>query len=218
MTEGGHKGRPSSLQGPRSYVAPVQARLATAADVKPSARALAEAFAGDAPMRWFLKGVDDKPELLRGFFEEIIDKLYFPLGRVWVTDEPAGAALWAPPGRFPFSTREQAPTLPTLLRVFGRRPIRAFAGNHAITKGHPHEPHWHLEYIGVEAAGQGRGAGTALLAPMLEHCDAEREAAHLNAGSPQSKRLYERNGFVATEMFKLPVGGPPLWRMWREPR
>lgn len=76
----------------------------------------------------------------------------------------------------------------------------------------------YLEYIGVEAAAQGRGTGTALLAPMLERCDTEGVAAHLNAGSARSKRLYERNGFVATEMFNLPFDGPPLWRMWREPR
>lgn len=113
------------------------------------ARALAEAFAGDPPMRWFLKGARDRPTLLRGYFEAILRNLYLPLGSAWVTDEPAGASLWAPPGRFPFTAREQAPTLPALLRVFGRRPIRALAGNQAIARDHPHEPHWYLEYIGV---------------------------------------------------------------------
>ena len=182
------------------------------------ARALAEAFAGDPPMRWFLKGARDRPTLLRGYFEAILRDLYLPLGSAWVTDEPAGASLWAPPGRFPFTAREQAPTLPALLRVFGRRPIRALAGNQAIARDHPHEPHWYLEYIGVEAAGQGRGAGSSLLGPTLESCDSEGAAAHLNAGSPRSRKLYERHGFKATHEFRLPFDGPPLWRMWREPR
>jgi hypothetical protein len=29
--------------------------------------------------------------------------------------------------------------------------------------------------------------------------------------------LYERHDFEVTEEFELP-DGPPLWRMWREPR
>lgn len=196
----------------------MQARRAIPDDAPAAARALAEAFAGDPPMRWFLKGVDDRPALLRPLFEALIRKIYLPVGEVWVTDEPAGAALWAPPGRYPFSMREQAPVLPQYLRAFGRRPIRTAAGNHTIMSAHPHEAHWYLEYIGVEAGGQGRGAGTALLAPRLGRCDSEGEPAHLNAGSPQSKRLYERNGFVATDTYNLPFDGPPLWRMWREPR
>lgn len=181
-----------------------------------AARALAEAFAGDPPMRWFLSGATDAPTLLQGYFEAIIEGLYLPHGEVWVTDDPHGAALWAPPRRYPFSTREQAPTFPALLRVFGRRPVRALAGNASITRGHPHSPHWYLEYIGVQPAAHSRGAGSALLAPRLERCDADREPAHLVAGSPRSKKLYERHGFAATASFNLPFGGPPLWRMWRD--
>ena len=41
--------------------------------------------------------------------------------------------------------------------------------------------------------------------------------AYLNAGSPRSRDLYLRHGFEVTEEFRLPEGGPPLWRMWREP-
>lgn len=32
------------------------------------------------------------------------------------------------------------------------------------------------------------------------------------------RRVYERHGFEVTEEFRLPKGGPPLWRMWREPQ
>jgi hypothetical protein len=54
--------------------------------------------------------------------------------------------------------------------------------------------------------------------PILERCDRERMPAYLNAGSPRSRDLYLRHGFEVTEEFRLPEGGPPLWRMWREPR
>ena len=64
---------------------------------------------------------------------------------------------------------------------------------------------------------QGRGIGSALMGPVLERCDAERMPAYLNAGSARSRDLYARHGFEVTEEFRLPDGGPPLWRMWREP-
>jgi hypothetical protein len=42
--------------------------------------------------------------------------------------------------------------------------------------------------------------------------------AYLNAGSARSRDLYARHGFEVMEQFELPDGGPPLWRMWREPQ
>jgi hypothetical protein len=53
--------------------------------------------------------------------------------------------------------------------------------------------------------------------PRLERCDAEGIAAYLNAGSTRSRDLYLRHGFEVVEEFRLPFGGPPLWRMWRRP-
>ena len=52
---------------------------------------------------------------------------------------------------------------------------------------------------------------------MLARCDMEHRGAYLNAGSPRSRDLYLRHGFVVRSEFRLPFGGPPLWRMWREP-
>ncbi|MGH2969837.1 MAG: GNAT family N-acetyltransferase, partial [Solirubrobacteraceae bacterium] len=75
--------------------------------------------------------------------------------------------------------------------------------------------HWYLDYIAVEPAGQGRGIGSALLRPMLERCDAERMPAYLNASTARSRDLYARHGFEVRSEFRLPFGGPPLWRMWR---
>ena len=133
-------------------------------------------------------------------------------------DEPLGGAVWVAPGRWPVPLREQLPVMPTLLRVFGRHPWRALAGANAVERGHPSDPHWYLDYIGVASGGRNRGAGSALLRPMLERCDAERMPAYLNAGTQESRRLYERHGFHATAEIRLPFGGPSLWRMWREPR
>ena len=38
---------------------------------------------------------------------------------------------------------------------------------------HPHEPHWYLATLGTAVEQQGKGVGSALMRPVLEHCDAE---------------------------------------------
>jgi GNAT superfamily N-acetyltransferase len=139
-------------------------------------------------------------------------------GVVSVADDAAGAALWLAPGRWPLAPSEQLRVLPTELRVFGRWPRRGIGGLRALDRHHPSEPHWYLDYIGVHPHAQGRGSGSALLAPMLARCDAEGAPAYLNAGSPRSRELYRRRGFEVTAELRLPFGGPPLWRMWRVPR
>ena len=169
-------------------------------------------------MRWFIPDDARRPRALRRYFEVVLPRLYRPAGEILMTDDPVGGAAWVAPGRWPFTAREQLPVAPTLLRVFGPRPLRTLRGLRTIEHGHPSAPHWYLDYIGVERGGQGRGAGSALLRPMLDRLDDEGAPAYLHAGSPDSRRLYERHGFEVTEEFRLPFDGPPLWRMWREPR
>lgn len=195
----------------------MRARPATHADVPRLAGALAAAFSGDPPLQWLVPEHGRRPVLLRRYFEALLP-LYLECGQVWATEDPVGAAAWVAPGRWPLPVRRQLADAPTLLRVFGRHPVRALRGTHAIEHGHPAQRHWYLDYIGVDPAGHGRGTGSALLAPVLEHCDKVREPAYLNAGSSRSRDLYARHGFEVTERFELPGGGPSLWRMWREPR
>lgn len=192
-------------------------RRATAEDIPRLADALAEAFAFDPPMMWFTPGDEGRIERLRPYFRALVGRLHLPLGEVWVSTEPVGAAAWVAPGAWPFSTWQRRGVIPAEIRTFGRHPLRVMRGVEAIERGHPKERHWYLEYIGVERAGHGQGTGSALLRPMLERCDAERVPAYLNAGSPRSRELYRRHGFEVTEEFRLPDDGPPLWRMWREP-
>ncbi len=201
---------------PAGSVGAVDVRPATATDLERLAEVLAAAFCTDPPLAWFLPDAKRRPGLLRRYFRALLP-LYPPRGQIWMTADRAGAAAWAEPGSWPFTTRQQVPALPALARVFSRHPLRAALGVRAIERGHPHEPHWYLDYIGVEPGAQGRGAGAALLAPVLERCDRERVPAYLNAGSARSRDLYARHGFEVMERFELPFDGPPLWRMWRDP-
>jgi GNAT superfamily N-acetyltransferase len=130
--------------------------------------------------------------------------------------EAARPALWLPPGGHPFGLADQLRVLPAQLRVFGRHLRRAIGAQRAVERHHPREPHWYLDYIAVAPGGQGRGAGSALLAPMLERCDREGVPAYLESSKERNLAFYARHGFRVAREIELP-DGPPIWLMWRDP-
>jgi GNAT superfamily N-acetyltransferase len=193
-------------------------RKVTPGDVPRLAVSLARAFDGDPPMRWFLRDDERRVELARQMFEVMLRTVHLARDGCYTTDDVIGGALWVPPGRWQLGFLQQLKLLPGMIRVFGRDLPRAQRGLTVMDSGHPRKPHWYLDSLGVEPLWQGKGVGSALMAPVLQICDRERTAAYLNAGSPRSRELYRRHGFEVMEEFRLPDGGPPLWRMWREPR
>lgn len=90
-------------------------------------------------------------------------------------------------------------------------------GFNAMDSDHPPEPHYYLSVLGVSPAVRGAGVAEALIEPGLERCDRERTPAYLETGRPGSRDFFAQYGFEVTEEFSLPGGGPPVWRMWREP-
>jgi GNAT superfamily N-acetyltransferase len=193
-------------------------RKAGREDVSRLALALARAFDGDPPMRWFLPDDSRRVELARLMFEVMLERLHLRRDECYTTTDVVGGALWVPPGRWRLSLSQQLRLLPSMLKVFGRGLGRAQRGLAVMDSKHPREPHYYLDSLGVEPERQGRGLGSALMRPILERCDREQLPAYLNAGSPRSRNLYLRHGFEVTDEFRLPEDGPPLWRMWREPR
>ena len=187
-------------------------------DVPALSVALARAFDGDPPMRWFLQDASRRVEQARFLFDVMLRKLHIGRDECYTTADVVGGALWAPPGAARLTLLQQLSLLPGMLRIFGRSLGRAQRGLAVIDAGHPREPHYYLDTLGVDPDWQGRGLGSALMRPVLERCDRERMPAYLNAGSPRSRALYLRHGFTVKEEFRLPDEGPPLWRMWRTPR
>jgi GNAT superfamily N-acetyltransferase len=180
------------------------------------AHVLSLAFFDDPVLSFLLPGAARRPGQLRRFFTAL-GGVHVARGRCWLSDSPAGAAAWIGPGAWPYPARAQLGLLPEMLRTFGRHPVRSLAVDLRVETHRPARPFWYLDYIGVEPTGQGRGAGAALLAEGLQMCDASGTAAYLNASSESSRALYLRHGFEEIERIDLPFGGPPVWRMWREP-
>jgi len=192
-------------------------RKATRDDVPRLALALARAFDEDPPMRWFLPDDERRIPNARLMFDVMLRRLHLMRDACYTTDDVVGGALWVPPGAWRLGFFQQVRLLPSMLRVFGRNLGRAQRGLAVMDSRHPREPHYYLDSLGVEPEWQGRGLGSALMQPILERCDRQGMPAYLNAGSPRSRNLYLRHGFQVTQEFRLPEGGPPLWRMWREP-
>ena len=206
---------------PPSGTAPVAGEIgqAESSDTPRLAATLARAFIEDPVSRWLFSETATRGEKLRDFYEEVmLRRVIPPHGRILKTAEGAGAALWSPPGRWKPGLLTALRLAPHLLRIFRGEIGRARSGLAAIEKEHPSEPHWYLAVLGVEPERQGRGLGGALMAPVLEHCDAGAVPAYLEASTPRSRALYERNGFAVAKEVVMPHGGPPVWTMWREPR
>lgn len=102
-------------------------------------------------------------------------------------------------------------------RLLARLPL-ALHGLTALEREHPRTPpHWYLSILGTDPDAQGRGLGAAVLAPVLERCDADGVAAYLESSKERNIAYYARHGFRVVRELRLPRG-PRVWAMWREPR
>lgn len=193
-------------------------RPATQEDHEAVAEALALAFADDPAWGHLLPDSETRAERLLAFFTAEIGNLAPQLRDVWVTEDGSGAAVWARPGRWRVPLTRTLRVARPMARVFGARLPLATWTQLRFERRHPSVPaHWYLHYLGVEPHRQERGLGGALLAPVLELCDRDAHPAHVEASTDRNRMLYERNGFALTGTFDLPVGGPPMREMWREP-
>ncbi|HEY8082698.1 MAG TPA: GNAT family N-acetyltransferase [Solirubrobacterales bacterium] len=195
-----------------------QVRPATAADHEAAAEALALAFASDPCWAHLLPDDSTRAERLLAYFTAEIETLAPSYREIWVTEDGSGAAVWARPGRWRVPMRVTMAEGLQMARVFGRRLPLALWALLRLERHHPSTPeHWYLNYLGVEPRHQGKGLGSALLAPVLERCERERAPAFLESSTDRNRVLYERNGFKLTEVFDMPAKGPPVREMWRDP-
>ena len=100
----------------------------------------------------------------------------------------------------------------------GERVDRALSFFVEMAEVHPSEPHWYLEGLGTHPDWQRRGIASAVLAPVLDVCDADGLPAYLETQKESNVPFYRRHGFEVVGTKQLPVGAPNIWLMWREIR
>jgi GNAT superfamily N-acetyltransferase len=194
-------------------------RKITGAEIQPVARTLAEAFYDDPHFRWFVRDDAKRMQALERGFSTFIKRIWLRPDEGYAHERLIGAALWMPPDTWHTSPLAQLLLLPAIVRNLRGDTPRLLKALTFIEKKHPAEPkHWYLPIIGITPAWQGRGYGAALLRVVLDRCDTDSTPAYLEASSDLSRGLYERHGFETVEECRYAEDGPPLWRMWREPR
>jgi GNAT superfamily N-acetyltransferase len=152
--------------------------------------------------------------------------LYFkdlPPGRseIWVGEHdgrPRGVAGWLPPGSLPRSAAQEVQRAARAVRLLARVRNRAKAARLLleVDRRHPREPHWYLAILATDPTIQGRGTGSALLAPVLERCDRDVTVAYTETQKDTNVSWYARAGFDIIDEVRL-SGTPTVWCLRREP-
>jgi GNAT superfamily N-acetyltransferase len=193
-------------------------RRATEADVAPMAAQLCRSFFDDPVIGHVFRNEARRNDGMRRYFTTQMRGDYLPFGGCYTTDDYRGSAIWAPAGK---------PLLTGLAGVANMVRVLPYVASHLastlqmlnlIESLHPHEPHWYLATLGTDPEAQGQGIGSALMRPVLDHCDAEGWPAYLESSKERNVPFYSRHGFAVVREVPLPGGGPRIWTMWREPR
>jgi len=193
-------------------------RRATAADLPALTQTLAQAFADDPVARWACPPARVRPRMLERFHGARLRQLLRD-DEVWTNAERTAVALWAPPKRWRTTPRDELELTRGLLspRLLPRLPLVAY-GMTGLERRHPATPpHWYLAVLGTAPQAQGRGHGSAVLAPVLARCDEDGVGAYLESSKERNIAFYARHGFRVTRELRLPRG-PRMWAMWRDPR
>jgi len=192
-------------------------RLATEADIDSATEVMATAFQDYGFTRHTIGSADDGPEdhlnRLRRLYRIFIEHVGLRHGRVWVTDDVTAVAAWTTPDTPPTVFAEVADELIAIVgdRVAINAECEAVMGEHR-----PARPVWFLGAIGVAPGQQGRGLGSAVIAPGLAAAEAAKVPAFLETSSEGNARWYTGLGFRTVAEYDLPHGGPHTWAMQRD--
>jgi len=174
--------------------------------------AVALAFVADPLVRWFYP----EPDAFLTHFPRVVDLFggrALDHGAAHSNDDFTATALWLPPGIHPDEDGLVALFEAT---VAVDKRDRLFSLLEQMGRYHPDDPCWHLAFIAVDPARQGKGLGSALLAKCLRQCDTDGLPAYLESTNPANLSLYRRHGFEQIGLIEA-EGAPSLFPMVRPP-
>jgi len=188
-------------------------------DIPALVETLVRAFLDDPVACYMFSREQKRARALGSFFSIQLRQDYLRHGEVWTTTDRSGAAIWGPPSKPRPGMRELLHVFPLLRELLPLSHMREALKALFVVESHrPKVPHWYLATLGAEPTLQGRGIGTALMAPVLDRADANGEPAYLESSKARNVPFYARFGFEVTKELKAVEGAPPIWIMWREPR
>jgi len=188
-------------------------RRATESDVDAMAAQLAATFFDDPVTSHIFNRASRREAGLRAYFGTQMRADYLPFGGCYTTDDYAGAA-----GKPLLTGLKGVVTMFRVLPYVAHNLVTTLRILNLVEGMHPHEPHWYLATLGTAVDRQGTGVGSALMRPVLEHCDADGLPCYLESSKERNVPFYRRHGFEVVREVQLPADGPPIWTMWREPQ
>jgi GNAT superfamily N-acetyltransferase len=202
--------------------APIPVRPITASEYREAIAVAARAFWYDPLIDFFSRDLLHEYKVLPRVFGGYLADVRGPNAELWVGEHngrPRGVAGWLAPAGYPRPFAQEARRTLRTAAIFATvrnraKAIRLFL---QVERRHPHEPHWYLAVLATDPTVQGRGIGSALLAPILERCDREGLLAYTETQKPENVSWYARAGFTVSDEVRLP-GTPPVWCLRREPR
>jgi len=192
-------------------------RRATTTDVDAMAVQLARTFWDDPVAAYVFPKEARREAGLRAFFGTQMRGDYLPFGGCYVAEGYVGSAIWAPAGKPMLTGLRGLMTMVPVFPYVASNIMATLRLLNLVESEHPRQPHWYLASLGTAVEEQGKGIGTALMQPVLGHCDAEGVPCYLESSKERNVPFYRRHGFAVVKEVRVP-GGPTLWTMWREPQ
>jgi ribosomal protein S18 acetylase RimI-like enzyme len=182
----------------------------------------ARAFWYDPLVDFFSRDMLHEYRLLPAVFKVYLRDLMRPHAELWIGENggrPRAVAGWLAPGRYPRPLLQEVGRTVHSAAVLtrGRHRLKAFRLFLEVDRHHPQEPHWYLVLLATDPTVQGRGMGSALLAPILDRCDQDGTVAYTETQKESNVSWYARAGFAVTHEIRLP-DTPTVWCLQREPR
>ncbi len=192
-----------------------QSHIARAGDV------LALAFDADPIFRSLVPDSGERYRSLSLVFRAVVEYT-LTHGIVYATPNLEGVICWLPPGKTRITGRRIAAAgfglaiaVRRLSPAIRRRFLRGTDYTAAVHKRIMPEPHWYLLALGVQPEQQGRGIGSALMAPILTGAGATGVPCYLETQTDRNLGFYRRFGFEVAETGQIPGDTLPLWFMVR---
>lgn len=195
-------------------------RLATRSDLAEIGRVLAAAFHDDPLIRFLIP--TDPTGTRTATLLSTMAELHLADDSVFIAVDDAsgemmGVAVWGIIGHWRFPASAYVRFGPRLARVLGPGGLRRSIHLRGIEVAHVRDPHYYLGVLGTHPNHQGRGIGSATMAPFLDRADEEGVGAYLESSKQSNVPYYARHGFETRTAHRIPTG-PEIYLMWREPQ
>lgn len=165
--------------------------------------------------RWQIRDSVERQIGFTALFHDYVCHTLAAGGTVEMMSDISAVALWAPLSGKPTEPPKQLEG--PLAAALGPQAVdRIYAFDIALHAAEPTEACWKLAILAVRPDRQRQGLGSALLRHRLAVLDSLRMPAYLEASDDDSRRLYERHGFMMLR--EINFDGPPMTAMWRTPQ